>query len=228
MIDCGICPRGAARSARLPVTQEIAGPNPVEGAAVARRGTQRRQSGQAQTLVFAGSTPACATGERASAGHRRAQLPVKQPARKAMQVQLLPGALSTWPVGLSVSGCQLLRLEGPVRFRHGLLDDQVAQRVDARRSERRAHSGIGSSTLPMVTYLLQARQVPNWLSYGRCARFDTGACNCGWASAQPGLISLDRRCATPGPATTGYANGKSGEVESLVTLQVRLLSRSLK
>ena len=25
---------------------------------------------------------------------------------------------------------------------------------------------------------------------------------------------------------TGYANGKSGEVESLVTLQVRLLSRS--
>jgi hypothetical protein len=33
--------------------------------------------------------------------------------------------------------------------------------------------------------------------------------------------------ATPGPATTGYANWKSGEVESLVTLQVRLLSRSL-
>ena len=28
----------------------------------------------------------------ASAGHRRAQLPVKQPARKAMQVQFLPGA----------------------------------------------------------------------------------------------------------------------------------------
>jgi hypothetical protein len=24
---------------------------------------------------------------------------------------------------------------------------------------------------------LQARQVPNWLSYGRCTRFDTGACN---------------------------------------------------
>lgn len=33
--------------------------------------------------------------------------------------------------------------------------------------------------------------------------------------------------ATPGPATTGYANRKSGEVENLVTLQVRLLSRSL-
>ena len=136
-----------------------------------------RQSGQAQTLVIAGSTPACATEEHASAGHRRAQLPVKQPARKAMQVQLLPDAPLTWPVGLSVSGCQLLRLEGPVRFRHGLLDDQVAQRVDARRSERRAHSGIGSSTLPLVTDTLQARQVPNWLSYGRCARFDTGACN---------------------------------------------------
>ncbi len=82
--------------------------------------------------------------------------------------------------------------------------------------------GLGSSNLPLVTDGLQARQVPNWLSYGRCARFDTGACNCGWAKAQPGLISLDDpRCAavpgaTPEPATTGYANWHSGEVESLV------------
>jgi hypothetical protein len=49
----------------------------------------------------------------------------------------------------------------------------------------------------VVTDELQARQVPNWLRAptegwsGRCVRFDTGACNCGWASAQPGLISLD-------------------------------------
>jgi hypothetical protein len=28
-----------------------------------------------------------------------------------------------------------------------------------------------------------------------------GPATCGWASAHPGLISLDRRCATPGPAT---------------------------
>jgi len=51
----------------------------------------------------------------------------------------------------------------------------------------------------LVTDRLQARQVPNWLSYGRCARFDTGACNCGWASAQPGPISLDRRVRPPDP-----------------------------
>jgi hypothetical protein len=28
-----------------------------------------------------------------------------------------------------------------------------------------------------------------------------GPATCGWASAHSGLISLDRRCATPGPAT---------------------------
>ena len=35
-----------------------------------------------------------------------------------------------------------------------------------------------------------------------------GPATCGWASAHPGLISLDCRCATPGPATwtARYAN----------------------
>ena len=79
-------PRGAAWSARLPVTQEIAGPNPVEGAddtpgkaakpkswpsggaeKQAWHGTQIGKAakttlrGGARTLVTAGSTPACAT-----------------------------------------------------------------------------------------------------------------------------------------------------------------------
>jgi hypothetical protein len=64
----------------------------------------------------------------------------------------------------------------------------------------------GSSTLPVVTEELQARQVPNWLRAptegwsGRSAWFDTGACNCAWASAQSGLISLDDHRAAPGGA----------------------------
>ena len=44
------CPRGAAWSARLPVTQEIVGSNPIGDALI--NGTVRNwQSGQAQTLV---------------------------------------------------------------------------------------------------------------------------------------------------------------------------------
>ena len=80
-----------------------------------------RQSGQAQTLVIAGSSPACATAKKhASAGHRRAQLPVKQPARKAMQVQLLPGALDTARSSIG-TGRWPLKPERRVRFPHGPL-----------------------------------------------------------------------------------------------------------
>ena len=114
---------------------------------------------------------------------------------------------------------------GSIPARAAEKHDQVAQtgrRATLRTSCRKAwefDSPLGHS--------LQARQVPNWLSYGRCARFDTGACNCGWTQVQPGLISPDCRVQLPDPPPTGYANGKSGEVESLVTLQVQLLSRSL-
>ena len=193
-------PRGAAWSARLPVTQEIAGSNPVEGA-----------------LDNAGAVRKSAKRPSSNLGELRVRVP--------------PAPLRTcagWAL-VSLSGCNppafgLCRFNscpahfrhGPFVYRHRMPDprsgeagstparatehDQVAQLADARRSERRA-ARHGSSTLPLVTDRLQARQVSNWLSYGRCARFDTGACNCGWASAQPGLISLDRRCATPGPAT---------------------------
>ncbi len=47
------------RSARLPVTQEIVGSNPIGGAETTWYAN--RHSGQAQTLVSAGSTPACVT-----------------------------------------------------------------------------------------------------------------------------------------------------------------------
>ena len=53
-------PRVAAWSARLPVTQEITGSNPVE-VAWKMAWYANRQSGEAQTFVTAGSTPACAT-----------------------------------------------------------------------------------------------------------------------------------------------------------------------
>ena len=51
----------------------------------------------------------------------------------------------------------------------------------------------------------------------------------GWASAQPGLISQDRRVRPPDPLlpTVEYANRQSGKHERLVILQVRLLSRLL-
>ncbi len=52
----------------------------------------------------------------------------------------------------------------------------------------------------------------------------------GWASAQPGLISQDRRVRPPDPLLTKveYANRQSGKHERLVILQVRLLSRLLQ
>ncbi len=67
----------------------------------------------------------------------------------------------------------------------------MVQLADTRRSERRAHYGLGSSTLPLVT---AGGQAPDWLSYGRFARIVTGTCNCErrrWASAQRSLIRSD-------------------------------------
>ena len=85
----------------------------------------------------------------------------------------------------------------PVRAAY---DGEVVESVDTRRSECRALAACEFDS--RLRHLNLAGGLgPNWLSYGRCARFDTGTCNCGWASAHPGLISLDCRCATPGPAT---------------------------
>ena len=51
----------------------------------------------------------------------------------------------------------------------------------------------------------------------------------GWASAQPGLISQDRRVRPPDPLLpkVEYASRQSSKHERLVILQVRLLSRLL-
>ena len=52
------CPRGAARSARLPVTQEIVGSNPIEdagGDGTVRKSEKRPSSNLGESFV--GSTP---------------------------------------------------------------------------------------------------------------------------------------------------------------------------
>ena len=80
-----------------------------------------------------------------------------------MQVQLLPGALNMAHSSIGL-GCQPLTLARRVRFPHGLLneDDHVVE-WQTRDAQNVVPVGRGSSTLPVVTETLQARQVPNWL-----------------------------------------------------------------
>ena len=59
--------------------------------------------------------------QHASAGHWRAHVAVTH-TPLAVQVQLLPGALKTWPVRLA-AGCETLTLAAWVRFPYGSLTD---------------------------------------------------------------------------------------------------------
>jgi hypothetical protein len=84
----------------------------------------------------------------------------------------------------------------------------------ARRSERRAHCGRGSSSLPLATDGLQV----GWDPTGFHTAGEPGSIpgpatdkRCGWASAHSGLISLDCRCATPGPATDSWPSTQTGK-----------------
>ena len=86
---------------------------------------------------------------------------------------------------------------------------------------------VGERGFLSVTQL-QVWQVPDWLSYGRFARFDTGACNLRVGVGSTGFHKPGPPGATPGPATAEYANRQSGHVESVAILQVRLLPRSLR
>ena len=124
--------------------------------------------------------------------------------------------------------------------------DQVAQLADARRSERRA-ARHGSSTLPLVTDTLQARQVPdaetrntkheirnkskipnpNEIGNFGFRYSDFGFEFCGWASAQPGLISLDGRVRPPDPPRPGTRIGIAARSRASC-LWVRLPPRSLR
>ncbi len=152
------CPRGAAWSARLPVTQEIAGSNPVEGANVgAVRKPEKRPSSNLGDCGF-------------DSRLRHLRVVLLTAACKAVVAKevrwMTRGLIPSQPT------------DGPFVYRHrtsaphagkagstparATKHDQVAQLEDARRSERRAVRH-GSSTLPLVTDRLQARQVPNWL-----------------------------------------------------------------
>ena len=114
-------------------------------------------------------------------------------------------------------GRQPLTLARRVRFPHGLLNGQVAQLEDARRSERRARKGLGVQISPWsLTYCRRGR-CPTGSHKAGAPGSIPGPATCGWAQAQPGLISLDRGVQLPDPPLmTGYANWHSGEVESLV------------
>ena len=107
----------------------------------------------------------------------------------------------------------------------------MAQLVDARRSERRA-ARLGSSSLPLVTDDCRRGRCPTGSHKAGPPGSIPGPATttyCGWASAQPGLISLDRRVQHPDPPlATGYANWQSDEAESLVILWVRRPPRSLE
>jgi hypothetical protein len=97
---------------------------------------------------------------------------------------------------------------------------QVVQLVDTRRSERRAHTGLGVRLSPWSLERQRNEQIQQG---GQCP-------------VEPHKLQVPG--ATPGPATNprstevtrttaGYANRKSGGVESAVILWVRLPPRSL-
>ena len=134
-------------------------------------GAPIRQSDQTQTLVDGGSSPSRAT-ETTCVGWALASPSGCNPLAIAVAVRLRPDALTTWPVLLTVQ--------------------------DTRPSF--CCYGFDSRTGYSVTSL-QVRQVSNWLSYGRCARLDTGTCNLtrvGQCSSRPHKPGLPG--ATPGPA----------------------------
>jgi hypothetical protein len=90
------CPRGAAWSARRPVTAEIVGSNPIGDAfGLLHVGTVRKQAKRpSSNLGDCGFDSRLCHSMRnyPSAGHRRAQVAVNHPPL-AVQVQLLPDGL---------------------------------------------------------------------------------------------------------------------------------------
>ena len=108
-----IRPRGAVRSARLPVTQEIAGPNPVEGACeksgAVRKPEKRPSSNLGELRV---RLPPAPPEQHATIGYWQAQLAVTQPSLEDLQVQLLLVALTRWPVRLSAQDTSFSRWRG--------------------------------------------------------------------------------------------------------------------
>ena len=143
-------PRGAAWSARLPVTQEIAGSNPVEGARDDRGAVRKSAKRPSSNLGDCGFDSRLRHW-RTCVGWALASLSgCNPPAFGLCRFNSFPAHFR----------------HGPFVYRHRMPDprsgeagstparatehDQVAQLADARRSERRA-ARHGSSTLPLVT-----------------------------------------------------------------------------
>jgi hypothetical protein len=116
---------------------------------------------------------------------------------------------------------------------------QVVQLVDTRRSERRARTGLGVRLSP---WSLRERLTARFKQKAPSPRPSLGGPGEGGVTTQGGQCpvephKLQAPGATPGPATgsneesprttTGYANRKSGGVESAVILWVRLPPRLL-
>ena len=192
-----IRPRGAAWSARHSVTVEITGSNPVGDASMARYANWL--SGEAQTFVSAGSNPACAT----------------------FWVVVLAAACKA---GVTKQARRMTRGSTPSRPILGPFvywqDSGPSSRqggFDSRTGHSWPSGVIGKhATLRTSCPCGVGVRISPWLLRRRRA------------SAQLGLISSDRRVQHPDlQLLAGYANWQSDEVESLVTLWVRLPLRLL-
>ena len=155
--------------ASLPVTQEIVGSNPIEVAWKMAR-YANRQSG-ATKLRRCPNLRDCGFDSRP----RHFRVVLLTAACKAVVVKEVTvdderfNSFTThlWPVRLSVQDAS------PSRWRdHAAVPGSIPARAaewpsgaTGRRATLRTScpQGLGSSTLPMVTETLQARQVPNWL-----------------------------------------------------------------
>jgi hypothetical protein len=143
------CPRGAVRSARLPVKEKVTGSNPVGGARSIRPARYaNRQSGRAQTSVTCGFDSHSCHWSRGwqDAGwcsSRRSVKPLPIPCEAVGERfnsftthRDVSTCMARWSIG---SGRQPLKLKRRVRFPHGpLLDEQEDRPIAGWRNGRRA------------------------------------------------------------------------------------------
>lgn len=130
-----------------------------------------------------------------------------------MQVQLLPGALKYHSpfVYRHRTSAPHAEKAGSIPARAARQDDHVVELADTRRSERRALAALGVRLSPWsLTHCRRGRcptgshkaglpgSIPGPATWKTC---------CGWASAHPGLISLDRRVRPPDPPRPGTQIG---------------------
>ncbi len=117
--------------------------------------------------------------------------------------------------------CLWVRLPPALLFQR--TNSQVAEQVDARPSDSRAHSGVRVRLSPWLLFqnnIAGATGVQLTFMRSVCsARYRDLQLECnqrrGWASAQPGLISLTLPGATPGSATFIRPGTQTGKAVTL-------------